>query len=69
MALAAYNVGLGHLEDARVLTERQDGNPNLWKDVMERLPLLQQSKFYKTIPITPNINDTTISPSWFVCKA
>ena len=48
MALAAYNVGLGHLEDARVLTERQDGDPNLWQDVMERLPLLQQSKFYKT---------------------
>jgi membrane-bound lytic murein transglycosylase F len=48
MALAAYNVGLGHLEDARVLTKRQDGNPNLWQDVMERLPLLQQSKIYKT---------------------
>ncbi len=47
MALAAYNVGLGHLEDARVLTERQDGNPNLWQDVMGRLPLLQQSRYYK----------------------
>lgn len=48
MALAAYNIGLGHLHDARKLTDAQGGNPDLWRDVMERLPLLQQSKFYKT---------------------
>ena len=46
-ALAAYNVGMGHLEDARVITERQGGDPDLWADVMERLPLLQKSKFYQ----------------------
>ncbi len=46
-AMAAYNVGFGHLEDARVLTEKQGGNPNLWKDVKERLPLLRQKKYYK----------------------
>ncbi len=49
MALAAYNVGLGHLHDARQLTERQGGDPNLWSNVMQRLPLLQKSKFYKTL--------------------
>lgn len=48
MALAAYNVGLGHLLDARILTRRQGGDPALWQDVKLRLPLLQQSKFYKT---------------------
>jgi membrane-bound lytic murein transglycosylase F len=48
MGLAAYNIGLGHLEDARVLTERDGGDPHLWQDVMERLPLLQKSKHYKT---------------------
>ena len=48
MALAAYNIGLGHLEDARVLTERQGGDPNLWRDVMQQLPLLQQSSYYNT---------------------
>lgn len=48
MALAAYNIGLAHLEDARILTEKQGGNPNLWPDVMERLPLLQKSQYYKT---------------------
>jgi len=47
MALAAYNVGIGHLHDARALTERQGGNPNLWQDVMERLPLLQKSQYHK----------------------
>lgn len=47
-ALAAYNIGLGHLEDARVLTEKQGGNPNLWRDVREHLPLLRQRKWYET---------------------
>ena len=47
LALAAYNVGMGHLEDARVITERQGGDPDLWEDVMERLPLLQKSKYYQ----------------------
>ncbi len=45
-ALAAYNIGMGHLEDARVITQRQGGNPDVWVDVRERLPLLQQSKHY-----------------------
>lgn len=48
-ALAAYNIGLGHLEDARVLTERQGGDPHLWNDVLERLPLLQKSRYYETV--------------------
>ncbi len=46
-ALAAYNIGLGHLEDARVITQRQGGDPNLWEDVAVRLPLLQKSAHYK----------------------
>ncbi|MCL4104076.1 UNVERIFIED_CONTAM: hypothetical protein GTU68_034938 [Idotea baltica] len=48
-ALAAYNIGLGHLEDARVLTQRLGGDPDVWTDVMERLPLLQQSKYYQKL--------------------
>lgn len=47
-ALAAYNIGLGHLEDARVLTERQGGNPDMWVDVKKRLPQLRQKRYYKT---------------------
>lgn len=47
MALAAYNMGWGHLEDARVLTQKQGGNPDRWQDVDERLPLLSQEKWYR----------------------
>jgi membrane-bound lytic murein transglycosylase F len=46
-ALAAYNVGMGHLRDARAITEHQGGNPDKWADVMQRLPLLQQKDYYK----------------------
>ena len=46
LALAAYNIGLGHLEDARVLTERQGDDPDRWVDVRERLPLLTQKKYF-----------------------
>ncbi|EKE82143.1 membrane-bound lytic murein transglycosylase MltF [Idiomarina xiamenensis] len=46
-ALAAYNIGFGHLEDARRLTEKQGGNPDRWLDVKQRLPLLRQKKFYR----------------------
>lgn len=48
MALAAYNVGLGHLEDARRITQRLGYNPDLWIDVKKHLPLLRQKKYYKT---------------------
>lgn len=46
-ALAAYNVGFGHLEDARVITEKRDGDPNSWYDVKQSLPLLTQKKWYE----------------------
>ncbi len=46
-ALASYNVGLGHLNDARIITQRQGGDPDRWVDVKERLPLLKQKKYYK----------------------
>lgn len=46
LALAAYNIGFGHLEDARILTQRHGGNPDLWEDVREHLPLLQKEEYY-----------------------
>ncbi|KJY85385.1 murein transglycosylase [Vibrio galatheae] len=45
-ALASYNVGYGHVMDARRLTKRQGGNPDAWSDVKDRLPLLRQKKYY-----------------------
>ncbi|WP_162846894.1 membrane-bound lytic murein transglycosylase MltF [Marinicella litoralis] len=32
-ALAAYNVGFGHVEDARILAQRAGKNPDIWLDV------------------------------------
>ncbi len=49
MALAAYNVGFGHMRDAFTLTERLGKNPNLWTDVSTVLPLLGRKKYYKTL--------------------
>jgi membrane-bound lytic murein transglycosylase F len=46
-ALASYNVGLGHLEDARALTKKQGGNPDKWMDVKQRLPLLTEEKWHQ----------------------
>ncbi len=46
-ALASYNVGLGHLNDARKITEKQGGDPDRWVEVKDRLPLLKQKKYYK----------------------
>jgi membrane-bound lytic murein transglycosylase F len=46
MAVAAYNMGYGHLEDARVLTARQGGNADRWIDVRERLTLLSDEFWY-----------------------
>ncbi|HBX56046.1 membrane-bound lytic murein transglycosylase MltF [Pseudomonas sp. UBA2684] len=45
-ALAAYNVGGGHLEDARKLTEAEGLNPDKWLDVQKILPRLSQKQWY-----------------------
>lgn len=49
LTLAGYNVGFGHLEDARVLTERDGGNPDVWLEVKQRLPLLAKKTYYSTV--------------------
>jgi membrane-bound lytic murein transglycosylase F len=46
LALAAYNVGFGHLEDARILTKLHHRNPDSWQDVRAFLPLLAQEFWY-----------------------
>jgi membrane-bound lytic murein transglycosylase F len=46
LTVAAYNVGFGHLEDARVLTQTQGKDPDSWAEVRLRLPLLAQERWY-----------------------
>jgi membrane-bound lytic murein transglycosylase F len=46
LALAAYNVGFGHLEDARIITQARGLNPDSWTDVRKELPLLAQERWY-----------------------
>lgn len=45
-ALAAYNVGYGHVQDARQLARDEGSDHNLWINVKKTLPLLTQSSWY-----------------------
>lgn len=47
LALAAYNVGMGHIWDARALAKQRNKNPDLWQELSEVLPLLSKKKYYK----------------------
>jgi membrane-bound lytic murein transglycosylase F len=38
LALAAYNLGIGHLEDARILAQKRGLSPDKWQDVKLALP-------------------------------
>jgi membrane-bound lytic murein transglycosylase F len=49
LALAAYNLGLGHLEDARILAQRSNLNPDKWQDVRQVLPRLSDPDAYHTL--------------------
>ncbi len=49
MALAAYNIGFGHLQDARMLAERLGKPSNSWHGVRSVFPLLQKKKYYRTL--------------------
>ncbi|MBC7778885.1 MAG: membrane-bound lytic murein transglycosylase MltF [Proteobacteria bacterium] len=51
IALSAYNIGFGHLEDARSIARHRKLDPNLWVNAKQVLPLLmrpevaEQTKF------------------------
>jgi membrane-bound lytic murein transglycosylase F len=46
-SVASYNIGYGHLEDARIITQKRGENPDIWKDVRNNLPLLRKKRWYK----------------------
>jgi membrane-bound lytic murein transglycosylase F len=47
LALAAYNQGQGHMEDARRIAQARGGNPDSWADVKEALPHLSRGSYAK----------------------
>ncbi|HDJ27950.1 MAG TPA: membrane-bound lytic murein transglycosylase MltF [Proteobacteria bacterium] len=48
-AMAAYNVGMGHIYDARKLARKLGKDPDSWKDIKSVLPLLSRKKYYKDL--------------------
>lgn len=49
VALAAYNVGLGHVKDAQTLARRHGKDPHQWQHLRSVLPLLTKKRYYKTV--------------------
>lgn len=49
IALAAYNKGYGHIEDARILAQQMGLSPDLWVDLKKSLPLLSNSKYFEKL--------------------
>ena len=47
IALAAYNAGRGHVQDARNLAVKKNLDPNSWESLALTLPLLRYRKYYK----------------------
>jgi membrane-bound lytic murein transglycosylase F len=48
-ALAAYNIGMGHIKDAQKLAKKIGLNHNVWSDLKKVLPLLSQKKYYRNL--------------------
>lgn len=44
--LASYNVGIGHIQDARRLAVKHDLDPNVWIDNVEKMILLKSNPEY-----------------------
>jgi membrane-bound lytic murein transglycosylase F len=45
-ALAAYNIGPAHVEDARRIAEMRGADPDVWADVEKQLPLLTKRAWH-----------------------
>lgn len=48
-ALAAYNIGFSHVQDARTLAKRLKLNPDSWSDIKRTLVLLSDPTYYNTV--------------------
>lgn len=52
--LAAYNSGLGHIQDAMSLAEKYGQNPHIWTNHVEKFILLKSNEEYFTDPVCKN---------------
>lgn len=49
LALCAYNQGLGHLEDARIVAQSSKLNPDKWQDVRQGLTRLEDPATFQSL--------------------
>lgn len=49
LALAAYNVGMGHMNGARAIAKGLKRDPNSWYEMKQVLPLLAREKYYNRL--------------------
>lgn len=49
LAIAAYNIGIGHLEDARIITQMRKQNPDRWAEVRANLPRLSDPVWHTRV--------------------
>jgi membrane-bound lytic murein transglycosylase F len=49
LAIAAYNIGIGHLEDARIITQMRKKNPDRWSDVRANLARLSDPHWHARV--------------------
>jgi membrane-bound lytic murein transglycosylase F len=49
LAMAAYNIGIGHLEDARIVTQMRKKNPDRWSEVRDNLPRLSDQRWHSRL--------------------
>ena len=53
-ALAAYNAGAGHVDDARRLAQKRGKDPNVWKDNVDEFVLYMSNPEYFNDPVVNN---------------
>jgi membrane-bound lytic murein transglycosylase F len=53
MALAAYNLGMGHMNGGRTFAKQLKRDPNSWYDMKKVLPLMSQPEFYNRLKAGP----------------
>jgi len=60
-ALAAYNVGIGHVQDAQRIASQKGLDANRWESVAKILPLLRYRKYYQNAELGFCRGDITVA--------